>query len=91
MTIDFIILVVLALATWRVSSLLVNEDGPWDMLVNFRDWTLDHTTLFTCLWCSSVWVALALFGVMYIFPWVFFFYIPLALSALAIIIDRYSQ
>ena len=47
------------LATWRVSHLLVEEDGPADVVVRLRrragsSWAGD---LLDCFYCLSVWVA----------------------------------
>lgn len=96
-------LLILGLATWRISSLLVNEDGPWDLLGRLRDMlgvTYDEHSLpvgsnviaklFTCVWCISPWVA----GSVYL-SWV---WIPtttlaimtvLALSTFAVLIERW--
>lgn len=56
------------LATWRVSRLIVAEDGPGDALVTLRR-SVDGTPLaglMDCFACTSVWVgagvAVALFG-----------------------------
>lgn len=32
-------IIVFGLATWRVSSLLVNEDGPWFIFLRIREWS----------------------------------------------------
>ena len=97
---DWIDLAIMALATWRVSSLITSEDGPWDAFKCLRtklgithhdDGTIasipEKTTakLFGCLWCISVWMA----GIIYVI-WLF---VPilawiLAISTVAIIIDR---
>jgi hypothetical protein len=58
-----------ALATWRISSLLVHEDGPAEVLAKFRDHVGVRADKFggcigdgvlasalCCLWCTSVWV-----------------------------------
>lgn len=63
--------ILLSLATWRVSSLFVNEGGPGDMFARFRYWvgvrydaqsnpygTTFLSTLFTCIWCLSLWIGL---------------------------------
>lgn len=58
-------LILLGLATWRVSSLITQEDGPADMFVRFRRLVgverageiTGLATLFSCIWCVSMWVA----------------------------------
>jgi hypothetical protein len=52
-------LVLAALATWRVSHILAEEDGPGDIVVHLRrragpGWAGD---LLDCFYCLSVWVA----------------------------------
>lgn len=48
-----------ALATWRVTHLLVHEDGPWDAVLRLRGalgngfW--GH--LLDCFYCLSIWIA----------------------------------
>jgi len=93
---------ILALATWRITSLLVNEYGPFNLLERLRyrlgvryDEDLHRigtnivAEAFTCVWCLSVWVGLILSIIFYIMPvfsiWIF---LPFALSAVAIVIDR---
>lgn len=57
------------LFTWRVCSLLVNEDCPYELCAKFRDRIgigyNEHNervasnqiaALFSCVWCLSVWV-----------------------------------
>ena len=51
--------VLAALATWRVTHLLLEEDGPADVVVRLRrragsSWAGD---LLDCFYCLSVWVA----------------------------------
>lgn len=61
---DWFQLVVLALATWRVSSLFVNEDGPLDIFskLRFRVGIRSgayipygfFAGLLSCVWCFSI-------------------------------------
>lgn len=59
----------LILATWRLTSLLVQEDGPLDIFVKVRKYIGVETNAynvlvgqnviakaFTCIWCMSIWV-----------------------------------
>lgn len=49
-----------ALATWRVTHLLVNEDGPADAIVRVRAKLGDSQlgALMDCFHCASMWVAI---------------------------------
>lgn len=90
-------LVELALATWRLSNLLVNEDGPKDIFLKLRkasgivyndngdvvSWN-DWTPL-TCAWCTSLYVA----SFMLLAPR--FISKILAVSALSVLIDKNSN
>jgi Protein of unknown function (DUF1360) len=53
------------LATWRVTHLLANEDGPADVIFRLRRWLGDWFigSLMDCFNCMSIWIAapLALF------------------------------
>ncbi len=61
--------IISALATWRLSSLLVREDGPGDILaklrsisgVRFDEMSRPYGTnivssALLCVWCVSIWV-----------------------------------
>ena len=69
-----IIFLVFGLATWRIASMLVHEDGPFLFFRRLRESVgIKHDEdgnilivperfipqLLSCVWCSSVWVALA--------------------------------
>jgi Protein of unknown function (DUF1360) len=77
------------LATWRITHLLANEDGPGDLLVNFRRFlgTGLAGKLMDCFYCLSLWIAfpMTLFvtqePVQFLITW-------LALSGSACIINR---
>jgi hypothetical protein len=48
-----------SLATWRVTHLLAEEDGPWDAVVRVRARLGDGLlgALMDCFYCLSIWVA----------------------------------
>lgn len=99
MTTDFLIL---ALATWRITALLHFEDGPYLLLArlrrragvyydenNERQADNELAKAFNCPSCLSMWVA-AFVGLAY---WLtsaaVWLCLPLALSAVAIIVETY--
>ncbi len=51
-----------ALAVWRISHLLAEEDGPWDLIVKLRAWLGQSVLgrLMDCFYCLSLWVSLPL-------------------------------
>ena len=90
----------MALATWRVSSLLVFEEGPFLILSRIRNLAGVYYDEYSepqgknvvsrallCVWCISLWVAIG-FTVLYFYDLAFWVALPFALSAAAIIIER---
>jgi hypothetical protein len=89
--------VVVALAVWRVSNMVLFETGPWFVFTRLRSWLGVHHdedgipeawpvgSVLECLWCFSVWVAL----VLAIVPW--WFSLPFALSAAAVLIGKWVE
>jgi Protein of unknown function (DUF1360) len=85
-------LVLAILATWRVTHLLANEDGPWDLIARLRARLGNGLLgrLMDCFKCLSLWVALpmAFFvsrrPVEIVFTW-------LALSGAACLLERIGQ
>lgn len=73
---DALDLVLVGLATWRVSSLLVYEDGPWHVFDRMRGRIGLHDAgemgvvqeAFSCVWCLSVWVAPVMWAVHSVAP-----------------------
>ncbi len=81
---------VAALATWRVTSLLIAEDGPFHVFAWWRK-QIAQTPLwseaFSCMWCLSVWVGLLATVIALSSVWWLLW--PLALSAVAIGLGRW--
>jgi hypothetical protein len=84
--------VLAVLATWRVTHLLANEDGPADIIVRFRA-VLGQSIvgkLMDCFNCLSLWIAAlaALFVSRRPLEWVFCW---LALSGGACLLERMGR
>jgi hypothetical protein len=77
------------LATWRVTHLLANEDGPADLIVKFRALLGNSLAgqLMDCFYCLSLWIAApaALFVSRRPMEWLFTW---LALSGAACLLER---
>jgi hypothetical protein len=84
-------IVLLALATWRISSLFARESGPFDIFAKFRK--LTGAGMFArglaCVWCNSVWFGL-LFAALSIYSVniLSYIFVALSLSTTSIIIDE---
>ncbi len=80
-----------ALATWRISHLLVNEDGPWRFVPRIRAWVAGSELGRTldCFGCASLWVALPAATFVSRNP-VEIFPIWFALSGAAFLLERIS-
>lgn len=52
--------VLCTLAAWRLTHLIVAEDGPWDLIVRLRARLGDGMAgrAMDCFYCSSVWIAM---------------------------------
>lgn len=88
-------LIVAALATWRLSSLLLYEEGPFEVFMRLRSAVdapgLGHAqlrVLFGCIYCMSVWTGLLCAMLMMSDLWVAM--LPFALSAVAVMVDKCS-
>jgi hypothetical protein len=87
---EFVLIFVLAvLATWRVTHLLANEDGPGDIIFRARRGLGDGFigSLMDCFNCMSIWIAapFALFVSATPLTW---FVTWLALSGAACLLER---
>lgn len=99
---DFLIL---ALATFRISNLIADEDGPMGLFEWLRGktgvrrdekgenyGTNNFAVGVACVWCNSIWVGAALMG-LYIYSKQITVWIafPLALSTVALIISELTK
>lgn len=80
---DPLVLLLLVLATWRISYMLTLESGPLGVFERLRK--LPHGGLLTCIFCLSVWMAALMVGVFQVVPVVVY---ALAISAGALIVDK---
>jgi hypothetical protein len=94
----------LALAAWRLASLVANEDGPWQMFRRLRQradyWCQNYrfcrelglSELFSCEWCNSIWIGA---GLTLLYQWIgdtlLYLALPLALSTIVIVIKQVVQ
>ncbi len=53
-------LLLAVLCVWRITHLLTEEDGPWDLVVRLRRRLGDGSwgRLMDCFYCLSVWIAI---------------------------------
>ena len=83
-------LLILGFATWRLSSLLANEDGPFKIFKRFRDWIcFKHPGIgegLTCEWCNSVWIGTIIVIAYYLTKFTVWLCLPLALSTITVMI-----
>lgn len=100
-------ILIFGLATWRIASLLVREEGPFHVFEKFREWSgirhgLDGEIelippnllagILSCVWCCSIWVAFGLWIFHFIFPIAAtWFATALSLSAVAIVFDKFVK
>jgi hypothetical protein len=94
-------LLILGLATFRVSSLFAREDGPAEIFefirfkagVKYNDKSEPYGSTelakgLLCVWCNSVWFALFFTAIYLIWNPFILFLLPFAVSSIAIIIHE---
>jgi hypothetical protein len=80
------------LAAWRLTHLLVAEDGPFDLVFKLRAWLGDSFfgLVMDCFYCASVWLAFPFaFLVSHDVPGVLLSW--LAISGAASLLEQASQ
>lgn len=102
---NIVLFLLVGLATWNLSSLLVQETGPYSIFMRLRHWvgvryTPEQTVyatnpiaeLFTCVWCMSRWVALVLALLTLLLPQVMIWILLVfAASTVAIVVDGMTR
>jgi hypothetical protein len=96
--------IVLALATWRLTSLLVWEDGPFEVFARLRHLLgvrYDETGMVygsnwlakgvVCPACASVWFGFLWAVAYYLWQPTWWIALPFALSAGAIVVERWNN
>lgn len=78
-------LLILALATWRLSYMVTSESG-WYRIFEIIRTRIGGAT--TCIYCFSVWASMVLLWC-YLTPFVIIVYV-LAISGLALVIRSYT-
>ncbi|HET7794888.1 MAG TPA: DUF1360 domain-containing protein [Rhizobacter sp.] len=78
------------LATWRVTHLIVAEDGPWDTVARLRRLAGSGALgdLMDCFYCASLWVAAPLAWWLHE-DWIARAVLWLALSGGAIVLEKF--
>ena len=92
-------LVIGVLACWRVSLLLTQETGPWEILARLRDrvgvhyneyheceGTNELAKALCCVYCTSVWVSVILTVGMRL-PWLYW----LAIAGGAALLQKWTE
>jgi hypothetical protein len=96
MTDEFVRVLIVGLAGWRVASLLSKEDGPYGVFEKLRQIVgirkmvqyTELAKLWGCVWCMSVWTTAAFFGLWYVSP-----VIPgiFAAMTIPIVVERWAR
>lgn len=90
---DWFLFLIAALATYRLSRLLADEEGPWSVFSRLRDLTPDQSSWrrgVECIMCVSVWVAFPV--AVWIAPtWQQVPLLWLALSAVTVLIRKWEN
>lgn len=80
---------ILAVAAWRLSALLVEETGPWALLARLRT-VPGLRGLLACIKCTSVWVAAILLAGVTLWPPAWWIARGLAVSGAALMLRTYT-
>lgn len=97
-------IIILALGIWRIANILANEDGPLEIFEKLRHklgvryaeeppYDRYGTTVLSqgmiCVWCSSVWLGIAVAILYNLTPFTVYVLLPFSLSTIAVLIDSH--
>lgn len=94
---DLLLLILGGLATYRLSRLIADEEGPWSVFSRIRDLTPEQSNLrrgIECIMCVSVWTAIPVTAGLVaggVIPLVFSPIWWLALSSVTVLIRKWEQ
>ena len=88
---NFVAVVPAVLAVWRVTHLLVAEDGPWNAFAHLRHAAavVRLRRLADCFYCASIWIAIP-FALLIAREWRGLAMCIPALSGGAIVLERFT-
>lgn len=94
-------LLIAALATWRITHMLLYENGPFRTFrymrealgVEYSEFDEDKIISFryeitTCIWCLSMWVGAGVALGLSLLPWFVWVLLPYAFSAVSVTINH---
>lgn len=81
---EIISLIIAALSTYGLSSLIVYKDGPFDVFLKLRN--KYQTSAIHCVTCLSVWVSVPF--VILIFLGLTWLLVPLAIVGIVILLEK---
>lgn len=87
-----ILFILVSLATWRITYMLINESGPFNIFIKLNNYIIATRkqfliNLFSCFYCLSIWVSFFMsIGIYRTFTEILLN--TLACSAVAIIINE---
>lgn len=86
-SVDIFIVILMALAAWRLTHMLVREKGPYNLIERFRNAIINYPwSPIHCFKCTSIWVG-AVFAIPVSGDIGTYFINLLALSTVAIFIE----
>jgi len=94
-------LIILILATYKISHLFALEDGPFEILSKFRDWAgvsySEHSVMqgtnefskgLICLNCNSMWFGIVIVIFYVLCPIAIWLLLPIAISGMITVINN---